>query len=117
MTNRERLNGLSTEKFMAAIKSIASTPGFEYVDWEGYMASESPRIPYKGEPGRFRSHAQDLDEVCGNGEMVPCLILGETVMFGEPYVRVLSGSGQYLAVPACQAERLAAGKGREAGNA
>lgn len=83
MTNRERINELPNEKFLEEVQKIASFPGFEFVDWEGWLNSDIKTPQYIGKPGLYQESSSDTSN-WGNlaspgefddTEFMDCLIL------------------------------------------
>ena len=99
MTNREKINGLSNEKFMEAVRRITKYPGFEYVNWAGWLESNQERPQYIGVPGKYQKEVSDVsnwgkhipDGELSDSEPIDCIIL-------KPFYFSSGKRGYYIAV-------------------
>lgn len=60
LTNREKLDKTSSKELARKIKSLKAVPGFEYVDWESWLKSENPELPYLGDMCQFKPYEESF---------------------------------------------------------
>lgn len=79
MTNRDRLNRMSTEDYTREVAAFASCPVRRYVDYEAWLESSEPEYPLLGSDA----------EITGSGSPQACKMVGEYEYNGEQFCRVV----------------------------
>ena len=89
MTNLGRIRKMKSEELAELFTEVRRAPGFEYIDFDGWLKSSSPEWIYKGYPGIVTDH---------NGVERSCIVVGSKMIYSRAYKTVIA-DGQLMQVP------------------
>lgn len=88
MTNLERIKQMDAKELAEEFTEYAEMEARQYADFEKWLNSEDPDMPYKGVCGRVKMY----------DDTVKCIIVGERTIFGNKYKTVII-DGRIYSVP------------------
>ncbi len=101
MTNLSRIKKMPKAELIELFAEIRRAPGFEFIDFDGWLSSSSPEWTYKGYAGVYTDHS---------GKERECIVVGSKAIYSKPYKTIVV-DGQIMQVPKDQVRALGKGNG------
>ena len=107
MTNMERIRTISAAEVQEMFARIRKAPGYEYLDIDAWLNSDSEEFVYKGYDVVFYNY-NDHDTP------IPCKVLADSTVFSKPYKTILcrTDPAAQLTIMKVPAEYVARTKGQ-----
>jgi len=91
ITNREKLDKISSKDMANKIKSLKAIPGFEYIDWESWLKSIDAEFIYIGTMCRFKPY----EEMFAKCDWLSGIIVDKQIIAGVEYNLIMSNGAMY----------------------
>lgn len=94
LTNREKIDKMSSKELANKIKSLRMLSGFEYIDWESWLKSESSEFPYIGDICKFKPY----EETFAHCDWINGIIVDSKSIGGIDY-KIIVSQGTLYRIP------------------
>lgn len=101
LTNREKIDKMSSKELANKIKSLRALAGFEYIDWETWLKSENSELPYVGDMCKFKPY-EDTFAIC---DWVDGVLVDSKIIGGIEY-KIIIAQGALYRIPWNRVKRI-----------